>query len=306
MSYLDRLKDKFPENCPTEVLTKPTEAPFVSSVSTRVGQNKAHDPAEQSPRDLAHRGGYLDRLKDKFPENCPTEVLTKPTEAPFVSSVSTRVGQNKPVEALRVSAGIPQKPDLPGVSPEFAARLSAEDLEDIAAGDIPLGTLQAFESAAVTREAEDLREHFEERAGILEFDAGLPRADVELEAARITATYARNRGYLWASLRAALAGYPLLLSQVPDTPGTVDSLPLGAATAHVCEGDKPGPVSGTIVITEAEIEAARKGRTCGASPRCAGQSAGRAGMTGRSRTGTGSSPRDFKSGRESFENNRIP
>jgi len=34
-------------------------------------------------------------------------------------------------------------PDLSGVSPEFAARLSAEDLGDIVAGDIPLGTVQA-------------------------------------------------------------------------------------------------------------------------------------------------------------------
>jgi hypothetical protein len=73
------------------------------------------------------------------------------------------------------------------VSPEFAARLSAEDLEDTAAGDIPLGTVQAFEQAAI-REAEDLKEAFEERAGILEYDAGLPRADAELEAARITST----------------------------------------------------------------------------------------------------------------------
>jgi hypothetical protein len=78
------------------------------------------------------------------------------------------------------------------VTPEFAARLSAEDLNDIAVGDIPLGTVQAFEAVAIAREAEDLREHFEERAGILEFDACLPRADAEAEAARIVATYARN------------------------------------------------------------------------------------------------------------------
>ncbi|MGH8584637.1 MAG: hypothetical protein ACREWE_00080 [Gammaproteobacteria bacterium] len=108
---------------------------------------------------------------------------------------------------------------------EFAPRLSAEDLNDIAAGDIPLGTVQAFEQAAVDREAEDLREFFEERAGILEHDAGLPRPEAELEAARITAILARNRGYLWASLRAALAGYPVLLAQVPDMPGPVDALP---------------------------------------------------------------------------------
>lgn len=60
------------------------------------------------------------------------------------------------------------------------------------------------------REAEDLLEFFEERAAILEFDAGLPTTDAELEAARMTATLARNRGYQWASLRAALDGYPAL------------------------------------------------------------------------------------------------
>ena len=49
------------------------------------------------------------------------------------------------------------RPNLSGISPEFAARLSAEDLEDIATGDIPLDTVQAFEQAAIAREAEDLR-----------------------------------------------------------------------------------------------------------------------------------------------------
>ena len=42
------------------------------------------------------------------------------------------------------------------------------------------------------------------------------RPEAELEAARITATYARNRRYAWASLRAVLAGYPVLLAQRPD------------------------------------------------------------------------------------------
>ena len=77
-----------------------------------------------------------------------------------------------------------------------------------------MGAVQAFEAAAISRKAEDLREHFEERVGILEHDARLPRADAGLEAAPITTAYARNRGYLWASLRAALAGYPVLLAQV--------------------------------------------------------------------------------------------
>ena len=117
------------------------------------------------------------------------------------------------------------------------------------------------EAAALAREAADLREFFEERAGILEHDAGLSRAEAELEAARIATAYARNRGYTWPSLRAALADYGLLLSQVPDKPGSVDSLPWGTATVHVREGAKPGLVSDSIIITEAQIEAARKGRT---------------------------------------------
>jgi hypothetical protein len=38
---------------------------------------------------------------------------------------------------------------------------------------------------------------------------------------------------MWASLRAALSGYPALLSQVPDRPGPVDALPLGLSTVAV-------------------------------------------------------------------------
>jgi hypothetical protein len=56
------------------------------------------------------------------------------------------------------------------------------------------------------------------------------------KAARITATLARNRGYLWTSLRTALAGYPELLAKVPDRPGPVDALPLGTAKVAVLKG----------------------------------------------------------------------
>ena len=42
-------------------------------------------------------------------------------------------------------------------------------------------------------EAADLREFFEERAAVLEHDAGLTRAEAEVEAARITACDARLR-----------------------------------------------------------------------------------------------------------------
>jgi hypothetical protein len=126
-------------------------------------------------------------------------------------------------------------PDLPGVSPDLAARLSNEDLEDIAAGDIPLGAVQAFEQTAIAREAEDLAEFFEERSAILEFDAHLARPQAELEAARMTATVARNRGYLWASLRTALAGYPELLAKVPDRPRH------DGASAHPRRGRRSRP-----------------------------------------------------------------
>lgn len=67
-----------------------------------------------------------------------------------------------------------------------------------------------------------------------EFAAGLPKPEVELEAARITASLARNRGDLWASLRAALADYPPLLTVLPDTPGPVDTL--GMAKLAVLPG----------------------------------------------------------------------
>jgi hypothetical protein len=130
------------------------------------------------------------------------------------------------VQAVEQMAREAEDLDLPGVSPEFAARLSAEDRADIAAGDISVDQVQAFETAAIAREARDLRV-------ILEHDAGLSRPEAELEAARLAVAYARNRGYLWASLRAALADYPILLSQVPDRPGKVDGLALGLATAHV-------------------------------------------------------------------------
>ncbi|MDQ3776984.1 MAG: hypothetical protein M3461_22875 [Pseudomonadota bacterium] len=93
-------------------------------------------------------------------------------------------------------------------------------------GDL-LDKLKAYKPAVlvvlatptVTGEAEDLREAFEERAVMLEHDVGLLRPEAEQEAARITATLARNRGYLWASLRSALLDYPEFLAALPDKPG---------------------------------------------------------------------------------------
>lgn len=152
-------------------------------------------------------------------------------------------------------------PNLSGIPPEFAARLSPEDLNDIAAGDIPLGTtVQQYEQAAIARDAEDLKEFFEERSAILECDAPLPRANAQLEAARITAALARNRGCLWASLRAALSGYPELLAQVRQ--GRHGRFPTARPRSACARAPSPAPSRAvSIVITEAEIEAARKGRT---------------------------------------------
>jgi hypothetical protein len=84
----------------------------------------------------------------------------------------------------------------------------------------------------VQQEAEDLKEHFEGRVGILE-RAGLPKAEAELEAARSTTTLARNRGCLWVSLREALAGYTVPLALVPDVEGSVDGLVFGVPEVHM-------------------------------------------------------------------------
>jgi len=154
-------------------------------------------------------------------------------------------GEILPPDGVTPIAGLPDPSGtanldeaLPGVSPEFAARLDGEDRADIAAGGISIEPVRAFEQAAIAREAGDLKEFFEERAGILEHNAGLPRAEAEREAARMTVTLARNSGYLWASLRAALAGYPGLLAQLPDRPGAVAVLKSGRV---VRQGEFTGP-----------------------------------------------------------------
>jgi hypothetical protein len=49
---------------------------------------------------------------------------------------------------------------------------------------------------------------FEERAAILEHDAGLSRPEAERQAARITTTLARNRGYLMGESAICPLGLP--------------------------------------------------------------------------------------------------
>jgi hypothetical protein len=70
--------------------------------------------------------------------------------------------------------------------------------------------------------AEVLREHYEERAGILEHDGGLPRAEAEASARASAGLLARNLGLPWAALRLALDDPAL-----PDSPDPVDRPPYG-------------------------------------------------------------------------------
>jgi hypothetical protein len=67
---------------------------------------------------------------------------------------------------------------------------------------------------------EALREHFEERAAILEYDGGLSHAEAEEQAKRSTALLARNMGAPWAALRQAVRDLSL-----PDTPHPVTHTP---------------------------------------------------------------------------------
>ncbi len=72
----------------------------------------------------------------------------------------------------------------------------------------------------VTWWAEYLREHFEERAAIHEFEGGLPRPEAEALARRSTAMMALAAGAPWAALRQALDDPAL-----PNTLSPVDQLP---------------------------------------------------------------------------------
>ena len=120
------------------------------------------------------------------------------------------------------------------VTPAGTLRVSGEAA--IVTHWVPTLRAHKRELLAVLRQAEDLREHFLERAAILEHDGGLPRETAELEAARMTAILARNKTYSWAALRLALEGYAALLEQLPERDGPVDSLPLGVAKVAVLHG----------------------------------------------------------------------
>lgn len=70
--------------------------------------------------------------------------------------------------------------------------------------------------------ADSLREHFEERAAILECDGGLSRHEAEANARASTGLLARNLGLPWRALREAF-GDP----DLPDTLTPVDGSPYG-------------------------------------------------------------------------------
>jgi hypothetical protein len=82
-------------------------------------------------------------------------------------------------------------------------------------------------------EVEALRELFDATARILDGLGCMPTDEAHLEGARAAGALARNRRYLWSSLRAALKDYPALLARVPDKDGVVDALPLGVARVSV-------------------------------------------------------------------------
>lgn len=124
---------------------------------------------------------YLDRLKAEFPENTLDRQLPKLPKPSYGSNGSSPPGHFLEIEGANKA--------------------------------------DADRAATVQAETADLREHLEERAGILEYDAGLARPEAELEATKMTATRARNRGYSWAALRSALGDYPALLATLPDKAG---------------------------------------------------------------------------------------
>jgi hypothetical protein len=93
---------------------------------------------------------YLERLKANFPEKALPKVVPKVLKDP---SVTFGTDQGEPVSEIEAPQGdaTVRHPNLSGVSPEFTARLSAEDVNDIAAGDIPVKTVQAFEAAGYSQ-----------------------------------------------------------------------------------------------------------------------------------------------------------
>ncbi len=94
----------------------------------------------------------------------------------------------------------------------------------------------------------------------------LSPAVAELEAARATVIYARNKGCSWGAVRLALQECPAILEQLPAGDGIIDSLPLGLPGYAVLPGREvirqgviQEPISAQPTIAVAE----RGGRTMG-------------------------------------------
>lgn len=81
---------------------------------------------------------------------------------------------------------------------------------------------------------ERLRDHLEERAAILEFEAGLSRPEAEEQARRAVGLLARNLSAPWYALREALNDPAL-----PDSPHPVDALPYGVPVWCTTPDRKP-------------------------------------------------------------------
>jgi hypothetical protein len=82
--------------------------------------------------------------------------------------------------------------------------------------------------------AEMLREHYEERAAILEHDGGLPRTEAEASALASTGLLARNLSLPWAALRMAFNDPAL-----PDSLDPVDRPPYGLPAWCMTPDRKP-------------------------------------------------------------------
>lgn len=87
---------------------------------------------------------YLEKLKSEFPEKQPHEVLTKPTEAPFVSSVSNQtrhISENHPEVLRRVHEACHGLDITPG---QFQALITEDDKTLIAAGSFSTECLRGY------------------------------------------------------------------------------------------------------------------------------------------------------------------
>ncbi len=138
--------------------------------------------------------------------------------APNVLAYLSRIG----VRLTREGDALVAKPRS-ALTEDARVMIRAHRNELLAALSTDAGDGRLSDPSAEAEAVEDLREHFEERASILEFDAKLPRPDAEREAGKATFLLARAKGYSWAVLRSALP--PELVRDLPDGAEPVDGAP---------------------------------------------------------------------------------